>query len=197
MTKTLIERTFNGVVRFESDAWVADYTEMSKGLPAEERRGVVIQALPFSDICAFHLSNPQKLEFFGVNFEKNAGFFPQGVKDCECMFKSDTKDKGWLLLCELKYCLEGNIGGNASKAYKQLTETWSLLSSRHLFNKKHCHCWLNISVPDHSDKAPFTSFLLSQDDKISWCKEHKVHLLGVNDVVVINKGILQVSNVPI
>lgn len=99
---TKIESTFNDVVVCYGDIWVADYTEKTKVLPKEDRRGVIIQESPFEDIAAFHLQNRGNIGILAVNFERNKGFFPQGVYDCECMFRPKGVGKGWLLLCELE-----------------------------------------------------------------------------------------------
>lgn len=99
---TNIEKSFNGVQTIAGDVWVADYTEATKTLAPEERRGVVIQDSNFDDIASFHLQNTAGIGLLAVNFEKNKGFFPKGVKDCECMIRPKDVGKGWLLLCELK-----------------------------------------------------------------------------------------------
>ena len=84
---TKIESAFSGVMVCQGDIWVADYTEQTKGFPKCERKGVTIQEMPFVDIAAFHLQNPSRTEILAVNFECNKGFFPEGVQDCECMFR--------------------------------------------------------------------------------------------------------------
>lgn len=48
----------------------------------------------FVDIAAFHLQNPSRTEILAVNFECNKGFFPEGVQDCECMFRPKNVGKG-------------------------------------------------------------------------------------------------------
>ncbi len=58
-----LEHIFRGVEVFEGDAWVADYTETTKHLPKEYQKGVVISALPITDIPAFHLSDKNGIAF--------------------------------------------------------------------------------------------------------------------------------------
>lgn len=194
---TKIEKIFSGVLSVSGDVWVADYTESTKKLPKEDRKGVVVQDSAFTDISSFHLKNPSGVELLTVNFEKNKGFFPEGVHDCECMIRPKKVGKGWLLLCELKYCKSENICDNADKAYKQLIDTWRLLETKRVFDKKHCKVFLNISIPDHnySLEPPFMEFIGSQDEQLEYLKKHKLHLWGVNNVLCVNSGILQqVSN---
>ena len=189
---TKIESTFNDVVVCYGDIWVADYTEKTKVLPKEDRRGVIIQESPFEDIAAFHLQNRGNIGILAVNFERNKGFFPQGVYDCECMFRPKGVGKGWLLLCELKYCKIENVCENANKAYRQLLETWNLLDGKGFYDRKHCKVFLNISVPEHEyDMTPFDGFVANQDDQLNFMKKHRIHLLGINSVLAVNAGILQ------
>ena len=187
---TKLEKTFTDVTTYSGDIWVADYTEKSKRLPKGLRKGVVIQGSPFTDISSFFLQNKEQIEIQAVNFERNQGFFPKAVENCECMFRPKSVGKGWLLLCELKYCKSGNIGVNADKAYGQLIATWNLLEERKLFSGKRCKVFLNISVPEHSDLAPFCSFMTNQDERIAYLKKRGVHLLCVNSVLAANSGIL-------
>ena len=106
---TKIESTFNDVMVCHGDIWIADYTEKTKTFPKEERKGVTIQEKPFDDIASFHLQNKEGIDILAVNFERNKSFFPQGVHDCECMCRPKDVGKGWLLLCELRYCKFDNI----------------------------------------------------------------------------------------
>lgn len=188
---TKIEKTFNDVMVCQGDIWVADYTEKTKAFAKkEDRKGVVIQETPFFDIEAFHLQNQSRIDILAVNFEHNKGFFPKGVHDCECMFRPKKVGKGWLLLCELKYCKIDNICDNAKKAYGQLIDTWKLLDSKNLYDRKHCKVFLNISIPKHNfDLAPFSGFIANQDDHLDFLK-HNLHLLGFNTILAVNSGIL-------
>ena len=187
-----VEAVFSNVQAFASSVYVADYTNQT-----QSARGVEIQEVPFTDISYFCLHNDVSIPLWAVNFEHNKGFFPAGVGDCECMFRVKGVEKGWLLLCELKYCMEKNIASNADEAYGQLKATWQLLVDKKVFNKRLCKSFFNISVPDHSERTPFTSFVTTQNDKIEWLKKNKIHLLGHNDILVINEGILQVSKVEV
>lgn len=194
MSKSKIETAFNGVSVHGGDVWVADYTELSKDHPEHLHKGVCIQDVPFDDISSFHLSNPNGVVFYAVNFEHNKGFFPEAVNDCECMFRVKSVNKGWVLLCELKYCKEKNLTDNVDKAYSQLKSTWQLIVDKGIVDARRVKTYFNISVPEHANRAPFDAFMNSQDEKLEWLKKYKIHLLGYNDVVVVNKGILRVEN---
>lgn len=192
---TKLEKTFNTAEIFDGDAWVADYTEQTKCLPAAERVGVVMSREQLEDIDSFHLKNDNCVEFFGVNFEKHKDFFPEGRQDCECLFKAkNVNESGWVLLCELKYCRDKdkNREDNAAKAYEQLVDTWNLLNENKIFIGKKCHSFLNISMPAHKNITAFDSFLVLQDDQIEWNKKNKIHLMGRNELLVINDGRIQI-----
>lgn len=187
-----IKQLFQNVLEFDADVYVADYTNQTNSAV-----GVEIKAVPFDDISYFHLHNENRLPLWAVNFEKNNGVFPKGIGNCECMFRVRNVAKGWWLLCELKYCLEKNIGANADTAYQQLLSTWKLLVDKKLIDKKRGKTYLNISIPDHSERVPFESFYSTQDAQIRWRKHNKIHLLGHNDVLVVNEGVLLVPQVKV
>lgn len=212
MNKSKIEKTFVGIQIFSTDAYVADYTEKVqqylKRLKSKQERttylqqaglrnGVNIQTSPFDDISYFHLQNIPRISYNVINFENNKGFFPSGKRDCECLFRYKGR-KGWLLLCELKYNQkEKTIPNNVEEAYLQLKSTWELCLQKQLIDKRRCRCYWNISLPNYSLNVPFSSFLFSQDEQIEWQKKNKVHLLGSNDVMIVNGGILQVPQIEV
>lgn len=161
------------------------------------RNGVNIQTSPFDDIAFFHLQNTSCISYYVVNFEVNKGFFPSGKRDCECLFRYNGR-KGWMLLCELKYNQkQKTIPNNVEEAYEQLKSTWELCKQKQLFDKKKCHCYWNISLPNHSQHVPFNSFLISQGERLDWLKKNKIYLLGYNEVLIVNEGILQVPQVEV
>lgn len=183
---------------YRSDIWVADYTEQTKKELECNRKGVCISEAVFSDIDSFHLQNPKSVATYGVNFEELPSYFPEGVKNCECLFKAkEVTDGGFVLLCELKYCKLKNVEPNVDKAYKQLQSTWVYLKSREVFNTKHCRCFFNISIPPHSELSPFQSFLLNQNDILIWKKTEGVNLLGANSLLILDKGIIRTPKIDI
>lgn len=190
-----LEKMFHHVEEYDGDVWVADYTEATRRMGKDCQKGVVISSNPIHDISSFHLVNKDGIWYYAVNFEDNKDFFPNGRKDCECMFRcKEVVEGGWLLLCELKYCLdkEPNNSQNAAKAYLQLLDTWSLLEERGVLNKKQCRSFLNISMPSHR-KPPFDSFVVTPADRIQLKREKNIILMGVNEILIVNKGILRAS----
>lgn len=185
-----LKKLFVKVEEHDGDVYVADYTKQTNSAVK-----VKIAGTPFKDIAYFHLHNGNNLPLWAVNFEDNPNYIPEGVGNCECMIRVRNVEKGWWLLCELKYCLEKNIENNADKAYQQLKETWQLLVDRKVIKKKKHRTYLNISIPDHSNRAPFISFTSTQDEQLKWLKKNKILLLGHNDVLVVNEGILNVEPV--
>ena len=187
-----IRKLFLKVQEYDTDVYLADYTKQT-----ESTIGVTISDAPFTDINYFHLHNAIGLPLWVINFEENTTFIPKGISNCECLFRVRNVEKGWWLLCELKYCLEKNIDTQSDIAYHQLQETWQLLVERRVINQRHSKVYWNISIPDHSNRAPFISFYSTQNEQIRWRKQHHVYLLGHNDVLVINEGILNVPSVRI
>lgn len=141
------------------DAYVMDYTQATAG-----KRKVCIKEEDPDDIASFHLINPRKTTYWAVNFEENPAVL-KGSDQCECMFVSSrASSKGWVCLVELKYCLEKNIERNAGDAFKQLYETLNKLVELNIVDYKSHRIYLNISIPEHSHRAPFTAFQNTQDD---------------------------------
>lgn len=186
-----LKKVFGKVLEFSSDIYVADYTNKTKSA-----RGVEIKDEPFEDIKSFHLHNEHKISLIAVNFEEkeNKSIFSSGDENCECLIRVKDCHKGWVLLCELKYCKEKNIVENTDKAYRQLKSTWDILVNEKIITKKRVKSYFNISIPE---QVPFSSFSISQNDKLKWLRENKITLLGYNDVLVINEGILSVPRIEI
>ena len=200
--KTLRDYILENYKVYFGDVWVADYTEQTKYRPIEEQIGVVIRDSPFEEIQAFHLKNEtQGLSYYGLNIEDVKEHFPRGVQDCECFFRVKGLSKGWVLLCELKYGKDVQINNeqNATKAYDQLLDTYEELLKHRLFDKKHCRTYLNISLPLSNERPPFTSFLVTQDDRLKQLRRHgaRVSVLGYNELVSVNSGMLSVPTVDI
>lgn len=200
--KTLREYILENYHVYSGDVWVADYSEQTRYKPRVEKKGVVIQEQPFPDIQAFHFKNETLgLSYYGLNIEEVKDHFPRGVQDCECFFRVKNVLKGWVLLCELKYGKDVRINNeeNATKAYNQLLDTYEELLKHRLFNKKHCRAYLNISLPKSQENPPFTSFIVSQDDRLKGLRRGgaKVSVLGYNELIAVNSGMLSVPKVEI
>lgn len=139
------------------------------------------------------------MEYWGVNLEKNKSLFASGEKDCECVFQSAKfKKKGWLLLLELKYCKdeERNLTDNLDKAVKQVTQTYQTLVSSKIVDSEQLRVYCNIAAPP-SSREPFTSFLTTQDAAKKLLDESKIHLLGFNEVLILNEGYIKPPKIAI
>lgn len=179
---------------YKADCYVADYT-----LQTKNQRGVELSETPFKDIAFFHLSNPAKIAYWGVNFEEHAAFFKDSVthttlSQCECMFVSHHANrKAWACLVEMKYCLENNIESNAQKAYKQLFDTLAYLKENGVLSDQTHRFYLNYSVPDYSNREPFTSFRFTPEDLLEF-KKQGIILLGYNNVLVLNEAYVKIPH---
>lgn len=182
---------------YEADCFVADYT-----LQTKNQRGVELSETPFTDIAFFHLANPAAIAYWGVNFEEHAAFFKDPVthktlSQCECMFVSHHANrKAWVCLVEMKYCLENNIKSNAYKAYGQLQDTLTYLKANGVLNDEKHRFYLNYSVPDYSNREPFTSFLFTPEDLLEY-KRKGISLLGYNNVLVLNEEYVNLPKINI
>ena len=170
---------FQSAVQHNADAYVVDYSELT-----HQERGVEILYEKPEDILAFHLSNPHHHAYWAVNFEKHPAFF-RDESNCECMFTSirnDHKPKKWALFVELKYCKEKNITGNATDAISQLINTQRLIKEHNIIDDQYS-IFLNISIPEHSHKQPFTEFTPSEIKQKQ--DELGVIILGYNQIVIL------------
>lgn len=168
------------------DAYVMDYTQAT----ASQRKVCITQNAP-EDIAYFHLINPRKVDYWAINFEENAAVL-KGSDQCECMFASSkATSKGWVCLVELKYCLEKNIKGNSEHAFRQLHDTLKKLVELQIIDHHSHRIYLNISIPEHSYRAPFTAFQNTQDELLEILEEHKVKLLGYNEALILNEGYIK------
>ncbi|MEY8687653.1 hypothetical protein AB9N12_16485 [Bacteroides sp. AN502(2024)] len=178
---------FANYQELKEDAYLMDYTQATKS-----QQKVCIACTPPEDIAYFHLSNPRKVAYWAVNFEENAAVL-KGSDQCECMFAaSRATSKGWVCLVELKYCLEKNIERNSAHAFRQLHDTLEKLVEKEILDYHSHRIYLNISIPEHSNKAPFMAFLNSQDELLSILEEHKVKVLGYNKALILNEGFIKI-----
>lgn len=154
---------------FNGDIYVGDYTEYSKNNPEYAGVGVVYAGEPLQDLNALHIINAREIPVATVNFEDCANLLKdedgKQVKQCEGMcFAVRARRHGWVLLIELKYCLEKNVGSNVDDAVFQLEQSLNYLrNTKAVIEKKDRVYWV-VSVPDHSEIEPFNSFMYSQDD---------------------------------
>lgn len=70
-------------------------------------------------------------------------------------------------------------------------DVWVADYTEQTFNSRKCHTYLNIAMPSHeAGKAPFSAFLVPQDEQLKWIKKNKIHLMGYNEILIVNEGIL-------
>ncbi len=170
-----------------TDSFVVDYTQQT----SSKRKVEIIHEVPM-DIAYFHLQNPRNIYYWAINLEENPSVL-KGSDQCECIFASSrATSKGWVCLVELKYCLEKNIEGNSEHALEQLCETMNKLIELDIIAHNRHRIFLNISVPEHSNREPFTSFQGLQEDRLKLLETHRVKLLGYNQVLVLNEGFIKV-----
>lgn len=176
-----MNRYFNAAEQCNNDTYVVDYSELTM-----QERGVEIMHEVPNDIHAFHLSNPNHHPYWAINLEKNPALF-RGEANCECMFTSIRNDHGtkkWALFVELKYCKEKNIRDNSEYAIHQLTNTQRIIRD-HGYIDEHYKIFLNISIPDHSHKEPFTSFIWTPDYIKQMQNQWGFIILGYNQVIIL------------
>ena len=187
-----MDRYFQYAERHNCDAFVADYTELTK--QDKIKRGVEIMREKPKDIDAFHLSNPHAHPYWAINFEQHKSYF-DGKPNCECMFTAihnKNEVKRWALLVELKYCKakKQNMKRNAKKAWKQLLSTHIILKDKGCIDKSY-NVFLNISMPPHAHHAPFTSFLSEAEIK-KMKDKYNVISLGYNQIIIATPTFLKI-----
>ena len=171
-----MENQFANVQHHVGDVYVADYTQVASEHPELAERGVVVSDLKPELIGSLLFRNPNGVKVLSVNFEKNPAVFKLDgggkVSNCECMLVSEQGNKKrWLALAELKYCKgeDRNIASNFEDALNQLRDTFlHLRDVAGLFKDDDYRYFWIVSMPEHSDKVPFSAFVLSQDELMAY-----------------------------
>lgn len=178
---------FTHYKEMDGEAYVVDYTEATRSA-----QKVHITETPPPDIGYFHLTNPRRVNYWAINLEENPAVL-KGFNQCECMFASSkSTHKGWVCLVELKYCKERNIEKNSEGAFKQLHETLKRLVELNILDYQSHRIYLNISIPEHSHREPFTAFQNLQDEQLERLQKHKVKLLGYNKALILNESYIKI-----
>jgi len=195
-----MKRVFANVQYFESDVYVGDYTQYAKNSSVPlQNKGVVLDDKPLELIDYLHLENPNAVKILAVNFEKNPSFFkPDGihkVRNCECMFVADseTSNKKWLILAELKYCKgnERSIIRNFEDALDELKKTHLYLrDEKCVLKNKEYRCYWVISMPEHGEYVPFSAFVLDQNDLLEYNRLYNVTIISDNVVKVWTSSVI-------
>lgn len=94
---------------------------------------------------------------------------------------------------ELKYCYEKNICGNFDAAKSQLEKSFLFLrdDKKLFFKDKEYHYFWIISMPEHTGRAPFTAFALSQDEQLRVHETYGAIIIGDTEVEILNSSYLR------
>ena len=185
-----MEKYFYGTRHFDCTVFVADYTQYAQEYHERRGIGVVISVEKPELINSLVFNNPNNVNYWGVNFEKNGAVFKlengEKVSNCECMFVSEQgNQKRWMVLVELKYCKgeNRNIASNYSDALSQLKDTFVYLcDEKHLFERDSFRNYWIISMPELNDKIPFSAFLFSQDELTDYKDKYNSIIISDNEV---------------
>lgn len=185
-----MENVFANVQHHIGDVYVADYTQYANEHPDLMTRGVVVGNVKPELIGSLLFRNPNGVKLLSVNFEQNQSFFrPDGrelVSSCECMLVSEQgNNKRWLALAELKYCKgdDKNIVSNFESAMGQLEDTFVYLRDKKgLFGRDDYRYFWIVSMPEHSDKIPFSAFVLSHEDRMRYMDLYNSVIISDNVV---------------
>ena len=185
-----MENQFANVQHHVGDVYVADYTQFASEHPELAERGVVVSDLKPELIGSLLFRNPNGVKVLSVNFEKTPAVFKLDdggkVSNCECMLVSEQGNKKrWLALAELKYCKgeDRNIASNFEDALNQLRDTFlHLRDVAGLFKDDDYRYFWIVSMPEHSDKVPFSAFVLSQDELMAYKDLYNAVIISDNVV---------------
>lgn len=185
---------FDQSTRFESEVYIGDYTEYVKTHADCGYNSVVMKNIPLPYIASLHINNPMHIPMIGVNFEENLDVFRLGdgttVSNCECMLVSDKSNrKGWQLLAELKYCGGSQLAvqRNLEKAFSQLESTYLYLRDvKHVFGQGEFGCAWVVSLPEHDDLVPFSSFLSEPEVLLEYKDRYGVDVFTDNNLKVVS-----------
>lgn len=173
------------VTDYDSEIYVADYTEQTKN-EAVKKAVVIIPDQP-NDIKSFKVENKKSIPFSAVKFD-NKSFINEltgeTLSQCECIcFSSAEHSRGpWVLFLELKYCNKNSKYQKVrmENAKNQLTDTFKYYKQRGIINHKQ-QCYLVVSFPFF--QAPFPNFANTQSE-VKEMKLKKVIFRGVNDLKI-------------
>lgn len=176
--------TFSQSPVFESDCFVADYSEYDRlnGISPSRKVQVTDTEPP---IDHFHLRNRQSVPILAVNLEQYPEY--RNGENCEAMLTSlSGTHRPWALFVELKYCQPHTAGQNTerclrehcSKALSQLKATIARLTDAGLISRQSHNIYANFVAFGLEAQEPFTAFNLTQDDIIALKDETGISFLG-------------------
>jgi len=170
---------------YNSDIYIADYTEKTKSDPI--KKGVDVNNIKHTDIESFLVGNKNAIPFSTVKFD-NKSFVDatthKALSQCECIcFSSAEYSKGpWILLLELKYCglYSKYKKEKMEEAKNQLIDTFKYYKDNGILNHKQQY-YLVISFPLLS--PPFLNFTTTQEE-VKKMKLKRVIFRCVNELKI-------------
>jgi len=192
MIKTNITREYPAHIATcaysDKSLYLADYTQKTKTLALEERRGVVIQDIPPTDIDYFTLQNDVGLQNGFIKFD-NTSFTRPGnnpLPQCECVvFPETSTNDSWIFFAELKYSdnTYNNNNKKLAEAIRQLYKTRTYYFQKGIFSKTNT-CYLLASLPMQAE--PFVQTIVSPTDLQRLKRKHNVVLRLRNHAEIVN-----------
>ena len=178
---------------YNSDIYIADYTEKTKSDPV--KKGVEIDNTKYTDIESFLVGNKNTLPFSAVKFD-NKSFVDEAthktLSQCECIcFSAAEYSKGpWILFLELKYCgLYSKYKiAKMEEAKNQLIDTFKYYKDNGIINHKQ-QCYIVVSFP--LIRPPFLNFTTTQEE-VKKMKLKRVIFRGVNELKIKSEFKLEV-----
>ncbi len=192
------KKIFQNIELFDSDIYVGDYTEYAKTHTKYKDIGVKFSSKPLTDLNSLHIVNRNGIKVAAVNFQDNQHLLEVDgnlIKQCEGLcFAMQSRKHGWVLLIELKYCSEKNISLNIKNAIFQLENTLRHLREGINFIEAKDKVYWVVSLPDHSELEPFTSFILTQNELINLEENlNIVAFIARNKVEILTDSNLQIN----
>lgn len=165
------------------DCYVADYTEYTGNL-----KGVEISETPFDDIPSFHLKKKGRgnITYQAINLEKFPSFI-KGIDNCECIFNALSDcNKPWLMFLETKYVSKAeNVKNYPFSACVQMKETLDKLISLGKVDPDKRRIYFVYSAPAYTEKAPFSSFELTQSRLLRELEMNGIIYMGYNTMLIL------------
>lgn len=208
MIKTKIKEEFpnHGILSFEHDIYVVDYTDKTKqertlakfedAQQAALIMGVEVLDEKPNDIESFNLKNPLPIIVGVTIYDQNSFVDKEGLPEsqCECaIFPFNSTDKSWVCLLETKYCDDQNKRKkrNLPKAINQLKATLSYLENKAVVNKKNS-IYLIVSFPK-IPSLPFQSSVITPGLLLELKRNHNAVLNITNGAKILSNEKIDIT----
>lgn len=196
MIKTNIQTNYShqytNIQSFNSNIYVADYTEQTKTLPVK-RSVEFFSPNPPMDIDFFSIINSFNIDIDAIKFDNTSFVYSNGnpKSQCEAVFFPNSSDtNSWILFCELKYSSKPfNNTNNLRKAIKQLFKTRFYYIQVNIIDHSNT-CYLIASLPMQSE--PFANFSITPTFLIKLKTTRNIILRLKNSVEIKDDKALQI-----